>query len=134
MNAKCFCYSDFTGRNCEISLKKCPKDCSNNGICSNGTCICEKEFLGVDCSIKRQNCSFSGHYNDTTFQCECAKGFYGSNCQFKICDNNCSNQGKCQKDGTCICNKGFTGFDCSRSNLYIFFSFILNKYFKFRTS
>ena len=31
---------------------------------------------------------------------------------FENCDNNCSNNGKCEY-GRCICNKGYFGYDCS---------------------
>lgn len=119
MSGKCFCYNDYKGKNCEISLKKCANNCSNQGFCSDGKCLCEKDFIGEDCAIKKLNCSLSGLFNEKTKACDCLEGFYGSNCEYKKCENDCNNQGKCKKDGTCKCFKDFTGYDCSKSKISI---------------
>lgn len=37
----------------EIGNSLCPNQCSENGICSNGTCICNKDFITADCSLKK---------------------------------------------------------------------------------
>jgi hypothetical protein len=48
----CLCDEGYYRANCEN--KKCPKDCNNNGKCSNdGTCICNDNFKGIDCSISK---------------------------------------------------------------------------------
>ena len=35
-----------------IHLGICPRDCSNHGLCYNGTCFCRPGFSGIDCSKK----------------------------------------------------------------------------------
>ena len=34
----------------QLSVGKCPNDCSNHGQCDNGTCICVSTWTGGDCS------------------------------------------------------------------------------------
>ena len=40
----------------------------------------------------------------------CNSGYYGDDCS-KTC--NCSGNGTCKPDGTCVCNPGYTGLTCS---------------------
>ncbi|KAK3288695.1 hypothetical protein CYMTET_3838 [Cymbomonas tetramitiformis] len=63
------------------------KECSGNGICSS----------------------------DKELRCRCFKGYSGAACDVEIeswCFNMCSGHGQCAT-GTCICEEGFFGMDCS---------------------
>lgn len=69
----------------------------------------------------RNGCSGRGTCNvgdvSTNAFCQCAQGFSGAWCQNRICPNSCSGQGTCRpEDGTCTCNAGFGGSDCSIVN------------------
>ncbi len=44
----------------------------------------------------------------------CSPGWRGDACDLIECPNDCSGKGKCEKDGTCNCDKKFTGVDCSK--------------------
>lgn len=69
------------------TIDSCPLDCSNRGECD---------------------------YKTST--CRCNSGFYGDGCQYVLCPNNCTSpaHGICDKERSCICNKDYTGRDCSR--------------------
>jgi len=44
--------------------------------------------------------------------CFCMQNTFGPFCEFKTCEKNCSNLGKCDKNGKCVCNPGFKGDFC----------------------
>jgi hypothetical protein len=46
-------------------------------------------------------------------QCHCIGRFAGPRCERVLCVNNCNDHGICQEDGTCSCNRGYYGDDCS---------------------
>lgn len=112
--ATCFagCVEGYYGAGC---TNVCPGGaddiCSGNGTCASGTagagtCTCDSGFVGADCS---------------TVLVPCADGIWGI-----ACDNTCpggagaaqcSGNGECSDgplgDGTCTCDAGFAGADCS---------------------
>ena len=50
----------------DCSLKACPNECSNKGVCENFTCMCDPEYTGYDCSLLAcaPDCSKHGYcYN-----------------------------------------------------------------------
>nr|QBK84705.1 MAG: transmembrane protein [Pithovirus LCDPAC01] len=69
-----------------LRKKRCPNDCSNNGVC-----------------------------NGKTGKCTCNSGLTGDDCSERICPNNCSGNGTCnEKTGKCTCIFPWTGNDCSK--------------------
>ena len=138
--ARCICKNTYWGTSCENSY--CPGTfcytdpdiftpqvcyhCSNNGEClSNGTCSCNKGFIGDDCSIQDCPNECSGKPYGTCIvmkpqsQCFCNESLRrgGDDCSVVFCLNSCGSLGECNEgDGTCVCNPGYYGDDCS---LYI---------------
>lgn len=120
--AECACRNGWTGWECEKS--PCPKGCSDNGKCVNGSCVCDAEWSGDDCATKRcpRDCSGKGACSGTpAFKCTCQAGFSGDDCSEKVqCINDCSHHGECtlvNKEKTivakCVCDYGYGGLDCS---------------------
>jgi hypothetical protein len=67
--------------------KKCPNDCSGNGICNdaNGKCICNDLYTGDDCSENKtcpENCNGNGLCNAEK-KCECLAPYIGESCNIK---------------------------------------------------
>ena len=51
-NGSCYCRPGFTGMDC--SLKACPNECSNHGVCGeNDSCTCHANWIGSDCSLRQ---------------------------------------------------------------------------------
>jgi len=62
------------------------------------------------------DCSGVGIFQEKNYTCTCNPFYYGLNCEFKKCPNNCKSNGVCDvKTGKCSCNSGYKGFDCSVS-------------------
>lgn len=122
LNGKCQCYENYAGKHCNISMAKCKNDCNNNGKCLDGKCYCNDNYLGEDCGKNKLNCSGNGLFSIHNYTCICNEGFYGYNCEFKSCMNNCTfPNGICEKSkGICSCLSNFTGLDCSQSKYIIF--------------
>jgi len=107
---RCDCFDGFSGPDC--SFRSCPNDCSDKGICVNGTCGCKAGWGGVDCSEKRciNHCSGKGECYDGV--CVCDAGYTGDDCaQQAPCSGGCSGHGLCLDD-TCECDDGWTGEKC----------------------
>jgi hypothetical protein len=121
------CPEGFSGIDCQVCdenmyssecIKQCNAftTCAGNGRCrgKDGTCICDEGWTGANCTT----------YAGVT---RCPEGFSGIGCQ--VCDENmyssecikqcnafttCAGNGRCRgKDGTCICDEGWTGAGCS---------------------
>ena len=115
-----------------FSVFDCPRDCSNNGICTNGFCQCDPGFYGLDCS----NVTCPGtvcHYDENSVQhCThcCHDGYVHTDadeyisgirklpCQVKddgydVISFTGHSEGICDGFGTCQCAPPFLGDDCS---------------------
>lgn len=82
-----------------IAPNQCANNCSNHGVCNNGTCACEVDWNGYDCSIR------------TLSSCEFSKKFLA------LCSGttSCNFHGTCtvSVDGNaCVCETGWTGAVC----------------------
>lgn len=116
----CECADGYKGIDCSIA--PCPKNCSGNGECNNGTCTCKSGWEGdaceregpVACPGSPDECSKHGSCNATSGVCTCGPDYKGLDCGTKKCKNNCSGprRGQCV-DGKCQCRPGFRGEDCS---------------------
>jgi hypothetical protein len=83
--------------------KKCPNNCSSNGICENGKCICNSSYFGDDCiSQKTWTC------NDDNICCpqNNETGEYKSE---ESCKTICSNRTYDCANGYCRSNSIGTG-------------------------
>merc|ERR1719161_539620 len=77
-------------------LRKCPNDCTGNGLCFDGKCACNVGFRGPDCS-----------------EIVCAdETKVGPQCTLPRCPNDCDAKGLCM-NGKCGCWEGWLGRDCS---------------------
>ncbi|XP_033745589.1 uncharacterized protein LOC117331103 [Pecten maximus] len=118
----CVCDSNCQhGTSCELT-------CSNVGSCVNETCVCT-DSTGystgawgtyceeVDCPGRHMPCSGNELFCIKTLptpMCICKAGFFGLGCQNVDCPGqpDCSNQGVCQSDATCLCNNMTMGLQC----------------------
>ncbi|XP_018411041.1 PREDICTED: tenascin-N-like [Nanorana parkeri] len=134
----CVCVEPYTGSACR--KKKCPVDCSPHGKCVDGVCQCAEGYTGVDC--KEKKCSVDCRPNGRCVNgvCVCDEGFIGDDCstglsiilnhkaelvksnsmpkvnQVRI-DSLCNGNGRYDlATGTCICDAGFEGPDCSQKS------------------
>mmetsp|Transcript_26838 Transcript_26838/g.48664 ORF Transcript_26838/g.48664 Transcript_26838/m.48664 type:complete len:569 (+) Transcript_26838:363-2069(+) len=119
----CDCASGFTGGDC--SVRTCPSGsafsdvaetadtahlstvCSGRGSCIAGNCACNDGFTGIACERTKckGNCSYRGrcvsmqHLAETTRNHESQQYSYS--------------QWDAEKIYGCICDLGYTGYDCS---------------------
>merc|ERR1711968_246076 len=115
----CHCTAGWSGHDCSTAL--CPRACSGHGLCKEGgKCECKPGWDGDDCI--RISCAngCSGHgqcvqTNDNEQMCSCQDGYGGpkGDCAMRICPYNCQGHGYCDESGTCLCDSGYTGTDCS---------------------
>jgi len=66
-------------------------------------CICDHIILGDSVALSSLD----------PFYAECDTEAEGQNTTCSVCPNACNNQGTCLAGGTCDCNPGFDGIDCS---------------------
>src|SRR5690606_33605001 len=82
----------------------CFDNCSYpNGNCVNETCVCESDYYGVGCRLKLRNILF--FFNLIIF-------ILIFNKTKESCEDYCSDNGKCNSKGICVCEKGHSGIDC----------------------
>ena len=113
----CECDEKFTGKACELLSCVHKNDCSEHGICNNGTCACNAGWGGVDCATEvYPDCPLgcSGVGECKKGKCFCPPGYYGDACQktYNMCTpENCNGHGTCNIT-VCLCNPGWKGDSC----------------------
>ena len=120
IDAACHCPLGFTGSSCE--LRTCPGMCSGHGECKPwGQCDCHAGYSGDACEARTPalDCAFncSGVGVCSHGQCMCPLGRTGATCERPTCANGCSGHGFCKASGECVCEAGWSGFDCSTLGL-----------------
>ncbi|XP_039192439.1 tenascin-X-like isoform X4 [Crotalus tigris] len=107
----CVCNPGYTGTDC--ATRACPSNCNRRGECRNGRCMCEPGFTGPACGTKAcpNDCNHRGHCLQGGV-CSCHPDYTGPDCGQLACLGHCSGHGECQ-NGTCVCNSGYSGEDCS---------------------
>lgn len=84
-------------------------NCNGHGSCNDGQCECEVDYFGTACtSFCPLSCSMHGDCIHGS--CLCYGGFAGPACDQITC---CNGHGSCDKPGTCECDEGWNGEDCS---------------------
>lgn len=92
--------------------RSCPNNCSNNGLCIDGSCACQGRHSGPDCSTPC--CSGHGNCSASTGACECDEGWAGEACSDeRACEPDCGPNGICRL-GECECDYGYQGETCAR--------------------
>jgi len=125
------CDPAYAGEACELPViladrpgalptVACPSNCTERGVCVNGTCVCDAGRGGADCSEASEqqmlempcprSCSNNGVCTNGT--CSCLIGWQGSDCSRLACPSDCSQHGVCQADATCLCDPGWGGSGC----------------------
>lgn len=94
----------------ELGGASCPENCNNRGICTSaGNCRCMAGYSGEACEAFCPNeCSGQGRCIEGG--CLCFAGFTGVDCSQQGC---CSGHGSCDVPGTCECDIGWGGPECS---------------------
>lgn len=109
----CLCNEKYFGEKCE--LHRCLNDCSGNGVCNDGQCECNIGFEGLNCGI-----AIPGAAGDTPTlapkkvkRVDLGAAIAGAkNNGPPECPMKCSQNGKCNPDGSCSCFTGYTGEAC----------------------
>ncbi|KAK0050577.1 mucin-4, partial [Biomphalaria pfeifferi] len=105
LNGDCLCQSGWSGPDCSVDIDECTQNqaiCAskNNTEClnTNGTYVCSCK-LGYGKTSGSDGCQ------------ACSDNFYGKDCSQQC---NCNSfHSTCDKtNGTCLCNKGWTGPTC----------------------
>ncbi|XP_070792611.1 tenascin-X [Pituophis catenifer annectens] len=111
ISGRCVCNPGYSGADC--ASRACPSNCNRRGECRNGRCVCEPGFIGPACGTKTcpNDCNQRGHCLQGGV-CSCHPDYTGPDCGQLACPEHCSGHGECQ-NGTCVCNSGYSGDDCS---------------------
>jgi hypothetical protein len=128
-DVSCQCIEGYTGLGCE-NAPGCVDECGK-GQCKplatgGGKCKCPLGLDGLACEVElcpgtltdagacfgHGECTVKG--DEGTCGCDEVHGFLAPTCEKSRCPNGCSMNGICNKDGTCQCDVGFMGKDCSK--------------------
>ena len=125
----CTCDPDYYKSDCSAY---CTQElCSLNGFCTDeGECDCIPSKVGPTCACDKLICSAStdaaqafcsGHGTCAVDQCVCDPGYYNCDCSvFCSADTTCSGHGTCAEDGSCKCEYGWDGSDCSEQDVELY--------------
>ena len=120
----CECDDGWTGPTC--SQPRCPKDCSNRGVCTTSSqalvCSCYPGWMGTSCDTQvkcpnnctaahRGTCIPKGDNTNDGF-CKCSEGWSGPACADIGCEANCNNHGTCIEGKCAFCEDGYSGRNC----------------------
>mmetsp|Transcript_31563 Transcript_31563/g.36300 ORF Transcript_31563/g.36300 Transcript_31563/m.36300 type:complete len:216 (+) Transcript_31563:21-668(+) len=116
-----------------LNIHSCPRNCSNQGTCTNGFCNCFPGYYGLDCSNITcpgsvcyydadnaqhcEHCCYDGYTHSADEQEEYVPGIRKIPCRRKsdlregLFTGN--SNGICDGFGTCQCAPPFIGEDCS---------------------
>ncbi|EEE59869.1 hypothetical protein OsJ_12457 [Oryza sativa Japonica Group] len=97
---------------------QCPKSCSFNGDCIDGTCHCFPGFHGHDCSRRSCPAKCTGHgICKANGICECESGWTGIDCSTAVCDEQCSLHGGVCDNGKCEFRcSDYAGYTCQKGS------------------
>ncbi|RZF34933.1 hypothetical protein LSTR_LSTR011427 [Laodelphax striatellus] len=135
----CQCERGFEGLHCEMNIDDCKdKPCLHNGLCIDKVaafeCLCNGTgYEGMNCEIDKDK-SIIGDpcYGRGTcvnipgsYRCDCVQGYCGPHCEMPdpCMETPCQNGGSCSPmcvtvpDFECSCTLGFSGKNCTESNL-----------------
>ena len=119
----CECSENFSGADC--SQRTCPKGtafsdvaessdtahldtvCSGRGGCVDGNCICHDGFTGIACerTTCKNDCSHRGQCVSMRHLAETTRSHDSQQYSYNLWD--------ADKIYGCVCDLGYTGFDCS---------------------
>ncbi len=142
-DGSCKCDGNWGGEDCSVCKdgyfgKKCDGLCPgvekgavcgghgkcNDGVDGDGVCTCNNHFTaesGCTTCLNHYDietsCSLCLTNWDAASDCAvCKPGYVGDNCQIEClggAETPCNNKGKCQPDGSCVCDEGVAGVDCN---------------------
>lgn len=103
-----------------LNVHSCARNCSNNGVCTNGFCKCDPGFYGIDCSNFTCPGSVCQYDNDNAQHCThcCFDKIDGRKVPCRVEDDDLmlftgKSEGICDGFGTCQCAPPYIGEDCS---------------------
>jgi hypothetical protein len=109
---------------CSKEAKRCPKDCSGNGRCSQiGKCYCYQGFKGLGCEKEVKPAVYKDPTKAGIEQVVDLKN-YGPKFANTNCPKNCNGHGECNnKLSVCECDPYYSGYACQDFNVFKFFHF-----------
>lgn len=118
----CHCEEGWKGPECDVPESDCRvADCSGHGQCIRGSCRCKPGWKGEACEEPDcEDTTCSDHGACVQGQCYCKAGWKGDRCdvideQVHKCLPSCSDHGVYDLEAAkCICNRHWTGSDCSK--------------------
>ncbi|KAL3794138.1 hypothetical protein HJC23_012845 [Cyclotella cryptica] len=103
-----------------LNVHSCARNCSNNGVCTNGFCKCDPGFYGMDCSnftCPGSVCQYDGDHVQHCTHC-CFDSISDRKVPCRLDDKELmhftgKSEGICDGFGTCQCAPPYIGEDCS---------------------
>lgn len=104
---RCVCRRGWTGPACGERTDECPVGCAGHGRCERGTCVCDPGWKGAFCATSDALARQAALMVKQRWRVRRA---------VPRCPNDCSGRGAACLEGTCVCERGFTGEDCARAD------------------